>query len=85
MSVVPIRQPVGAENIPATLRRIADHLETGEHGLVTTCLVVTGHTTDRPAEDGQIMQAGTFDLFGLGPRTDIFTVRGLLLTAATRL
>lgn len=84
MSVVPIRPAVGAEDIAATLRRIADQYEAGEYGLATTCLVVMGHTSDRP-ENGGVAQSNTFEMFGLGPRTDIFTVRGLLLTVATRL
>lgn len=84
MPVEPIRKPFAAEDIPATLRRIADDIEAGKHGLKTTAVVVLGHTEQRPREDGLILQGDTFDIFGAGPRTDFFTIRGLLLTAATQ-
>lgn len=85
MSVVtPIRKPFAPDDVPATLRRIADEIAAGDHGLVTTCLVVTGHTEERPADDGGKLQRDAFELFGCGPRCDIFTVRGLLLTVATQ-
>lgn len=71
------------KDIPGTLRNIANQIEAGEFGVITTCLVVTGHTSDRPADCGK-MQQDRFELFGCGPRCDAFTTRGLLLTAATR-
>lgn len=83
-NIVPISKPFAPDDIPATLRRIADQIEAGDFGLRTTCLVVLGHTDERPADDGGKIQGNDFELFGCGPRCDAFTTRGLLLTAATR-
>lgn len=82
--IVALHKPFAPDDIPATLRRIADEIEAGEHGLKTTCLVVLGHTEERPLEDGDKLQSDEFTVFGCGPRCDAFTTRGLLLTAATR-
>ena len=82
--IVALRKSFAPDEIPATLRRIADDIEAGEFGLMTTCLVVLGHTEDRIESSGDKMQRDVHELFGCGPRCDAFTVRGLLLTAATR-
>lgn len=84
MTVAPIRKPFAPDDIPATLRAIADDIEAGKFGVRSTCLVILGHTSDRPAPDGGKLQWDDFDIFGCGPRCDIFTTRGLLLTAATQ-
>jgi hypothetical protein len=83
-NIVPIQKPFAPDDVPATLRRIADDIEKGEHGLMTTCLVVLGHTGEGPVENGVKLQKERYELFGCGPRCDAFTVRGLLLTVATR-
>jgi hypothetical protein len=83
-NVTQIAKPFAPDEIPATLRRIADEVEQGEYGLMTTCLVVLGHTSDRPGDDGDKVHQERHELFGCGPRCDMFTVRGLLLTVATR-
>jgi hypothetical protein len=83
-NIVPIAKPFAPDDVPATLRRIANDIEQGEHGLMTTCLVVLGHTADGPVQDGVKLQKERYELFGCGPRCDSFTVRGLLLTVATR-
>jgi hypothetical protein len=83
-NITPIRKPFAPDEIPATLRRIADDIEAGEFGLRTTCVVVLGHTDERLMDNGDKLQSDDFDVFGAGPRCDTFTVRGLLLTAATR-
>lgn len=69
----------------STLRRIADEIEAGDYGLMTTCLVVLGHTEERVVDNGDKEQRSDFELFGCGPRCDSFTTKGLLLTAATRM
>jgi hypothetical protein len=84
VDIAPIRKPFAAEEIPATLRTIADEVEAGKYGLMTTCVVVLGHTDQRPGDDGWRLLRDRFRFFGAGPRTDLFTVRGLLLTAATQ-
>ena len=84
MSVTPIAKPFAPDEIPATLRRIADDLEAGKFGLMTTCVVALGHTSDRPMDNGDRLQQERHELFGCGPRCDAFTVRGLLLTVATQ-
>lgn len=83
-NVVPISKPFSADDIPVTLRRIADEIEADEHGLMTTCLVVLGHTGEQVVEGGDKMQQSRYRLFGCGPRCDTFTTRGLLLTVATQ-
>lgn len=83
-SVVPIRKAFAPDDIPSTLRRIADAYERDEYGLMTTCLVAMGHTGDHDAEDGVRIHSERYELFGCGPRCDSFTTRGLLLTVATR-
>lgn len=83
-NVVAIQKPFAPDDIPQTLRRIADEIEAGEHGLWTTCLVVLGHTEASIADSGDKLQRDDYELFGCGPRCDIFTTRGLLLTAATQ-
>lgn len=82
-NIVELKKPFAPDDIAPTLRRIADDIEAGEHGLMTTCLVVLGHTADR-MEGGIKFQQERYELFGCGPRCDAFTTRGLLLTVATR-
>lgn len=84
-NIVPIAKPFQPDDIAPTLRRIADDVEKGEYGLMTTCLIVMGHTDhkDEPG-GGPRMQRERYELFGCGPRCDAFTTRGLLLTVATR-
>lgn len=83
MSVVQLHQAFPAQDIPATLRRLADEIEAGEFGLMTTAALCLGHTEERPDGDTRL-QRERYELFELGPRADIFTVRGLLLTCATQ-
>lgn len=83
-NITPIRKPFAPDDIPQTLRRIADDIEKGEFGLMTTCVVVLGHTEQRQEPDGSMLQRADYELFGCGPRCDTFTVRGLLMTATAR-
>ena len=83
MTVLQLHKPAPCEEVVATLRRIADDIEAGEHGdwPVTTAVVVIGHT-DAETNDGENrMQRAHWATYGAGPRADSFTVRGLLLTA----
>lgn len=82
-NIVELKKPFAPDDIASTLRRIADQFEAGEYGLMTTCLVVMGHTGERMDGDMK-MQQERYELFGCGPRCDAFTTRGLLLTVATR-
>jgi hypothetical protein len=83
-NIVSIAKPFAPDDIPSTLRRIADEIEADKYGLSTTCLVVLGHTEGAVVESGDKMQRERYELFGCGPRCDAFTTRGLLLTVATR-
>lgn len=85
MTVVQLHQSYPAQDIASTLRLIADQIEAGKHGLITTAVVCIGHTEDKPGDDGERLMRDTYEIFGAGPRCDIFTVRGLLLTCATRI
>ncbi len=82
--VVPIRPQHEADDIVQALRNIADDIEAGEFDLVTTAVVVLGHTETVGSGDGYTTELERCELFGVGPRHDIFTVRGLLSTAITR-
>ena len=83
-NVIPLKQHVPADDIAHSLRNIADRYEKGEYGFATTCVVCIGHTEQKPSEEGQIMK-DTFEMFGCGPRSDIYTIRGLILTCATQI
>ena len=77
-----MRPPRPADDIVSALRAIADDLENGQYGLMTTAVVVLGHTEEdyRTGEVGETIQ-----VHGLGPRHDPFTVRGLLAAATATL
>lgn len=83
MKVVALRPQNSCDDIVTGLRNIANDIEAGKFGLMTTCVVCLGHTEDRPA-DGGTVQSDMNEVFGLGPRSDTFTIRGLLLTCATQ-
>ena len=81
--VVQLHKPFAPDDMVDGLRKLADQIEAGEYGLRTTCLVVLGHTADKPGESSKEEEV-EYDVFGYGPRCDTFTTRGLLLTAATK-
>jgi len=85
MTPVPLRPVLGAENVSATLRRIADQIEQGEYGPIATAALCLGNTRSVPNNEGGERLSADHELFGLGPRCDIFSIRGLLLTAAMKL
>lgn len=83
-NILQLHQPKPCNDVASSLRRLADQIEAGEHGdwPVTTCIVVLGHTdAEYPASDGMLVQSNHWGTYGFGPRTDIFTTRGLLATA----
>lgn len=86
MTVVQLHKQSPCAEIPATLRRIADDIEAGDHGdwPVTTAVLVLGHTDAEYLVDDERVQRNYWTTFGLGPRADIFTVRGLLATVLSR-
>lgn len=81
-NIVPITKPFAPDDIVAGLRKLAEQIEAGEYGLKTTCVVLVGHTEDRPGDGGDRMHCMSYEIFGYGPRCDTFTVAGLLTTAA---
>jgi hypothetical protein len=82
VNVVPVTKPAAtADDVVAGLRRIADQVEAGDFDLVTSCAVVLGHTEEKPGDKPGFTVVGEqVDVFGLGPRHDPFTVRGLLMS-----
>jgi hypothetical protein len=86
MSVVQLFKPPPCSDVVQSLRGIADQIEAGEHGEypVTSCIVVLGHTDAETAEDGVLFQRSYWHTYGLGPRSDSFTLRGLLATVLQR-
>lgn len=82
--VVQLRQERPADNVSASLRALADEIESGKHGdyPVTTCVVLIGHTDSEVLiGNGELAQATFWSTRGYGPRCDAFTVRGLMATA----
>jgi hypothetical protein len=83
-SVVQLHKPPPCEDIVATLRLIADEMESGEHSAAkwpaTTAVVIFGHETQRPEGENIMMSRSAWTTHGFGPRHDIFTVKGLLAT-----
>jgi hypothetical protein len=84
MNVVPITKPQPFNDVTATLRRIADEIDASEHGdwPVTTCVVVIGHSdSETPRGDDEVAHRYYWQSYGIGPRHDSFTCKGLLMTA----
>lgn len=75
-----------ADDVVKALRSIADEIEAGQLGFpATTAVLVIGHTDPEIAcGDGDRGQNLYWSTFGMGPRNDTFTVRGLLMTALNR-
>lgn len=75
-----------ADDVVAALRSVADNIEAGNVEFpVTTCVLVLGHTdSEVPCGDGDLGQSIFWRTYGMGPRTDTFTVRGLMATVLNR-
>lgn len=78
--VVQLHKGLPRDDIPATLRRIADSIENDEYGPVTTGIVCLGHSWQKPDPDDKTLSLAQWshEIFAFGPRTDVFTVAGLL-------
>lgn len=80
MKVVPLRKPMGCENIPDTLRLIADEIENGSYAdwPVTAAVLICTHEDVRP-EGGDTAINAHWTTHGLGPRANsVFGIRGIL-------
>ena len=80
--IVALRTAPACEDIAKTLRVIADEIDSGEYGLLTTAVVVIGHTEEKPPKGDYFMTRERYYTFGMGPRQDPFTIRGMLMAAA---
>lgn len=81
--VVSLQQATPAyHDVTKTLRLIADQIDAGEYDFpVTTAVVIIGYSTSK--FDGEdVREQSRWETFGIGPRSDPFTVRGLMMTAA---
>lgn len=89
--VIPITPRNRSENIYKTLRKIAKDLKNDEFGLITSAILVLGHTRDvlKPdAEDKDnsiILTNEKLHVFMMGPKQDIFTARGLLASGLNKI
>lgn len=84
MSVVSLHQAKPFENVVESLRLLANRIEQGEVDWpVTTCVVIIGHTdSEIPDKETRMhYQQSYWETYGYGPRSDTFTVRGLLASA----
>lgn len=83
-NVIELRSGIPDDDIAATLRRYADHIEVGDISFpVTTAILVLGHSETRNVSDG-LEQTQFWETVPMGPRVDGFTVRGLLATVMNR-
>lgn len=84
--VVSLQQQAPSVNdVVATLRRIADQVEAGEIEFpVTTAVLLLGHTDKEKLVGDELHQNTHWTTFGFGPRNDMFTCRGLMITALNR-
>lgn len=82
LSVVELRPMAPCADVVATLRRIADDIESGSHDAAdwpaTTAVLILAHLSERP--DGPDMTVGRYrwTTHGFGPKADAFTVKGVL-------
>ena len=85
-NIISLHSPKPADDISETLRRIADDLDLGKYEFpVTTAVLLLGHTdSEVPVGDGIMSQQTYWKTYGLGPRCDTFTVRGLIATCMTQ-
>lgn len=85
MSVVALRQEKPCAEVSATLRRIADEIETGViEWPVTTAVLVLAHRDEKPAGESTFVEHEQWRTYGFGPRCDTFTCRGVLATVIHR-
>lgn len=89
MAVVSLSQkrPTPTHDIPTILRNLADSVEKGEvegMDVVTTCVVLLGHSRDVVREDGSVDRFFDREQFTAGPRCDALTVAGLLAMGLSR-
>lgn len=80
-NIVALKRDIPASEVVATLRRIADDIEGGDPDWpVTTAVLLLGHAYEKP--DGADRITGWhLRTHGVGPRADVFTVRGMLASA----
>lgn len=85
-NVFQLHKSYPAQQVIPTLQTILKEIEDGKFGTVTTACVCIGHTYEEemPGEPIRKMMSN-FYTFAAGPRVDMFTVRGLLLTCANTL
>lgn len=83
MSVVSLYPGKPADDVAATLRRIADEVEGGEFSWpVTTACLILGYTDAEIRMGGDLLAEQSYwTTYAMGPRTDNFTVRGLVSSA----
>lgn len=85
-NIIRLHKPQPCADVVATLRRVADTIEAGEHGdwPVTTAIVVLGHSDAEVPDGDDRLQRNYWTTYGAGPRADSFTMRGLLSSVMVR-
>lgn len=80
-NVLRLHKSAPADDVVSTLRRVADEIEAGEiEWPVTTAVLVLGHTDAEVPDGDDRVQQIYWQTYGMGSRTDVFTVRGVLAT-----
>lgn len=83
MSVVELRKEPEWRDIPATLRRIADEIEAGEHECSIAVLVLADERTIKQRDGGMVHEHG-WRTYGMGNAESQFVAKGVLATALNR-
>lgn len=78
-NIFQLHKPAPCQDIPRMLRDLADGIEAGIYGTVTTAVTVIGHSVQQTVGE-EVLHTEDSSIFSAGPRDDLFTVRGLLYT-----
>ncbi len=83
-NVVSLKPTKPCEDVVTALRRIADDIER-EGEPISTAVVLLGHVgAEKPDDEGNYSEEIWWRSYGVGPRNDTFTVRGLIATCLNR-
>lgn len=84
MTILKLHSEPIQSDIVAGLRNLADKIERGaveDMPVVSTCVVVLGHSSSKTLADDERGHEVWHDLYSWGPRSDPIAVRGFLSTA----
>ena len=84
-NVLTLHQERPVSDVPRVLRQIADEIDAGDIDFpITTAVLVVGHVGGEIPEGMALFSEVNWQTYGFGPRSDVFSVRGLMATALNR-